>query len=72
MSGEYALARRHFEALLEEGSASGMSPDVMGRALFHEIVQSWLEDRLWTDVADELRFAADNLDPDTDFEFIRP
>lgn len=72
MSSEYARARRHLDALIEEASASGASTDVVGRALLHEIIQSWLEERTWNDVADELRFTADSLDPDQDYEFMRP
>ncbi|MBJ20133.1 MAG: hypothetical protein GY910_26265 [bacterium] len=72
MSGEHARARRHLDALLQEALSDGISSDVIGRALLNEIIQSWLEERTWTDIADELRFIADNLDPEQDYEFMRP
>jgi hypothetical protein len=72
MSSEYSRARRHLDALIDEASTSGVSTDVVGRALLHEIIQSWLKKRTWNDVADELRFTADSLDPGQDYEFMRP
>jgi hypothetical protein len=72
MSSEYELAREAFGALLGRAEASQADPDVLGRALLNEIVSFWRETRSWTDVAEELRFTADSLDPETDFEFMRP
>ena len=72
MSSEYELARESFAALMRQARASQADPDVLGRALLNEIISFWRETRSWTDVAEELRFTADSLDPDTDFEFMRP
>jgi len=72
VSGEHARARRHLDTLIGEANADGVPTDLIGRALLHEIIHSWLEERTWSDVADELRFTADSLDPDQDYEFIRP
>jgi len=36
------------------------------------IVSKYLEARTVADVQSELRFVAENCDPDTDFVFIRP
>lgn len=72
MSGEYELARASFAALLSEAESAQADPDVLGRALLNEIVSFWRKTRSWTDVAEELRFTADSLDPETDFEFMRP
>lgn len=72
MSDEYRLARESFATLLAEANAVQADADVIGRALLHEIVSFWRETRSWTDVAEELRFVAESLDPDTDFEFMRP
>jgi hypothetical protein len=66
------MARRHLEALFSEAADAGVSKDAIARALLNEILRSWIEDRPWTDVADELRFTADHLDPDQDFMFMRP
>ena len=69
MSDQQDLARKHLEALLAEAQ---IAKDVAGRAMLAQLVECWLEDRKWQDVASELRFTADSIDPDTDFEFMRP
>lgn len=72
MSEQQTLARKHFEALMADAQTAKVPKDVVGRALLARLVEHWLEDRNWEDVANELRFTADSLDPDTDFEFMRP
>jgi hypothetical protein len=72
MSGQQDLARKHLEALLAEAQIAKIPKDVAGRAMLAQLVECWLEDRKWQDVASELRFTADSIDPDTDFEFMRP
>jgi hypothetical protein len=37
-----------------------------------EVTALWLQARPWRDVASELEFHAGSLDPDADFEFMRP
>jgi hypothetical protein len=66
------IARRHLEAMLEEAKRSGVPNDILGRTLLDQIIQLWLRERSHDDVASELKFAAEHLDPDTDFEFMRP
>jgi amino acid transporter len=72
VSTENDLVRKHFDALLADGKSAGVPPDVLGRALLARLVELWLAERGWEDVASELRFTADGLDPDQDFEFMRP
>lgn len=72
MSEQQTLARKHFEALMADAQTAKVPKDVVGRALLAQLVEHWLEVRNWEDVANELRFTADSLDPDTDFEFMRP
>lgn len=72
MSVEQELVRKHFDTLLEEGRAAGIPTDVIGRTALARLVELWLTERGWQDVASELRFTADSLDPDQDFEFMRP
>lgn len=72
MSVEYDLAKHHLQALVRETDEAGVPSDVVHRALLNELVASWQKSRAWNDVADELRFTADSLDPETDFEFMRP
>jgi hypothetical protein len=72
MSEQQDLARKHLEALMAEAQTAKVPKDVVGRALLAQLIESWLENRDWENVASELRFTADSLDPDTDFEFMRP
>lgn len=67
-----AIARRHFEASLAEARAFGLDPDVVCRSILGMVVTNYLERRSIADVQSELRFVADNCDPDTDYIFMRP
>jgi len=66
------IARRHFAATLAEAEAAGCGHDAVCRALLGLVVAKYLESRKVPDVQSELRFIADNCDPDTDFAFMRP
>ena len=66
------IARRHFEAALGEAEAGGLDQDGLCRALLSLIVSKYLTTRDVADVQSELRFVADNCDPDADFMFMRP
>ena len=66
------IASRHFAAAMAETEAEGQDADGICRALLGLIVTKYLESRPVADVQSELRFVADNCDPDTDFMFMRP
>ena len=66
------IARRHFSAAVTEADAAGVGHDAVCRALLGLVVAKYLESRQVADVQSELRFVADNCDPDTDFAFMRP
>jgi len=66
------IAKRHFAATLAEAEAAGHDDDAICRALLGLVVAKYLERRKVGDVQSELRFVADNCDPDTDFAFMRP
>jgi hypothetical protein len=66
------LAKRHFSAAIAEAEGSGLEADSVCRALLGLVVSKFLEGREVADVQSELRFVADNCDPDTDFMFMRP
>ena len=66
------IANRHFTAALEEAKAEGADADALCRSLLGLIVSAYLETRSVADVQSELRYVADNCDPDTDFAFMRP
>jgi hypothetical protein len=66
------IAQRHFAAALKEADGAGLGHDSLCRALLGLIVAEYLTTRGVADVQSELRFVADNCDPDTDFMFMRP
>jgi hypothetical protein len=66
------IAKRHFSAAMAEAERSGAGDDAVSRALLSLVVAKYLESRQLADVQSELRFVADNCDPDTDFMFMRP
>ena len=66
------IARRHFFAAVAEAETAGLGDDAICRALLGLVVAKYLESRTTADVQSELRFVADNCDPDTDFAFMRP
>lgn len=72
MTDDRALVRRHLDELFADAERSGAPADLIGRLLLEEVTQLWLKSRPWRDVAAELEFHARSLDPDSDFEFMRP
>jgi hypothetical protein len=66
------IAQRHFSAAIADAESAGQSADSICRALLSLLVTKYLESRSVADVQSELRFVADNCDPDTDFMFMRP
>jgi len=66
------IANRHFAAAVAEAKIAGLDADAVCRSLLGLVVAKYLETRSVSDVQSELRFLADNCDPDTDFAFMRP
>lgn len=66
------IAKRHFSAALADAKSAGLDHDTLCRSLLGLVVSKYLENRSVADVQSELRFIADNCDPDTDFAFMRP
>ena len=50
----------------------GKAPTAYAARMLGLVVSKYLESRGVSDVQSELRFVADNCDPDTDFMFMRP
>ncbi|MDZ4866844.1 MAG: hypothetical protein SGI91_05940 [Alphaproteobacteria bacterium] len=66
------IARRHFAAAMADCAAVGHDADAVARAMLSAAVASMLERRGVADVRSELLAAAENVDPDTDYAFMRP
>jgi hypothetical protein len=66
------IAKLHFDAAIAAAEADNLDSDSVCRALLGLVVSKYLESRAVSDVQSELRFVADNCDPDTDIMFMRP
>ena len=66
------IARTHFAAAMEQARAESQDLDAVARAFLSAAVTSFLERRSVADVRTEILSAADNVDPDTDYMFMRP
>jgi hypothetical protein len=66
------IAQRHFASAITEAETAGLGTDSLCRSLLGLVVSQYLIARGVEDVQAELRFVADNCDPDTDFMFMRP
>ena len=62
----------HLDAALTEATERKMSSDAVARVLFEQALRIWKENRPPEDIRAELIEAADHLDPDEDFMFMRP
>ena len=66
------IARKHFAAAMAAAKVEGQDGDALARNMFALAVASMLERRSVADVRAELLAAAENVDPDTDYMFMRP
>jgi hypothetical protein len=66
------VAQRHFSAAVDEAGTTGIGHEAVCRALLSLVISKYLETRSVADIQAELRFIAENCDPDTDFMFMRP
>jgi hypothetical protein len=66
------IARRCFETALRDAADAGVASDAIARSMLSLAISAFLKERSVNDVRDELLAAADNIDPDTDYVFMRP
>lgn len=68
----YGWARQELEAALLRAQEQGHDRQLALRALLAEVVELSRQSRGVEDLAQELMFLADNLDPERDYAFMRP
>ncbi len=66
------LVNSHLEQLLILTKEKGVPEDLVGRLLVGAAIGIWKKSRSVKDIAAELEFTIENLDPDTEYPFIRP
>ncbi|MDP2123678.1 MAG: hypothetical protein Q8J92_04785 [Parvibaculum sp.] len=72
MTSARDIVEPHIEAMLKEAEAAQASTDAVARIMFEQAVRIWRGIRKPEDIRAELIEAADHLDPDEDFMFMRP
>ena len=66
------IVTRHVEAALKEAEAEKIPADTIGRLLFEKVLHIYRAERSPEDIASELISAAENINPDEDYMFMRP
>ena len=66
------ISSKHLKAAITEAGEIGYRADEVASAMFSEVIRVWREEKTPTQIADELTAAIDNIDPDTDYTFMRP
>ncbi|MEQ9519067.1 MAG: hypothetical protein RLN89_06465 [Parvibaculum sp.] len=72
MASARQIATKHIEAALAEAAAERLPAESIARIMFEKALHIYKETRSIEDIAAELNSAAENLDPDTDYMFMRP
>ena len=70
--GVHQWARQELQGCLGRAQEQGFDPLLSLRALLSEAVELNRLERDVADLAQELQFLADNLDPERDYAFMRP
>jgi hypothetical protein len=72
MSSAFEITRRHMQAALQEGEAHRIPADVIARAFLDQVLDIYRAGRSFSDIASELSYLIENLDPEGDHTFMRP
>jgi hypothetical protein len=66
------LVKKHIDAAVAEAGDDGHPPDAVARTMLSFVIEIYRSNREADDIRAELQYAMDNLDPDQDYEFMRP
>ena len=72
MSSAFEISRSHMQAALKEGEAQKIPADVIARAFLDQVLEIYRTGRSLADIASELNYHIENLDPEGDHTFMRP
>jgi hypothetical protein len=72
LMGVHGWAQQELQRGLEAARQAGYEPQLYLRALLSAVVEQSKQGRAVADLAQELRFLADNLDDGRDYGFMRP
>jgi hypothetical protein len=66
------LVKKHLDAAVAEAGEQGHPPDIVARTALSFVIEIYRQNRDIDDIKSELQYAIDNLDPDQEYEFMRP
>lgn len=66
------IASDFFQAALRAADEAKIPHDVIGRYMLGQVLSAFLKTRTIADVKGELLAASENIDPETDYIFMRP
>jgi hypothetical protein len=72
MSNAFEISTRYMNAALEAGAETKIPADIIARAMLDRVLEVYRAGRSLEDIASELGFHIDNLDPEGDHNFMRP
>lgn len=72
MASISTIVKKHVEAAVAEAGETGYSREEVARSMMSFVMQIYRENRPVEDIAEELRYIIDNLDPDEQYAFMRP
>jgi uncharacterized protein (DUF362 family) len=72
MADIWSIVHPHVEAAVAEAAKAGHPSDTVGRALLGMSIDLFRRSRGIDDIRRELEAALENLDPDEDYNFMRP
>lgn len=72
MSNAFEISTKYMNAALEAAALAKIPADAVARAFLERVLEIYRTERSLEDIASELSFHIDNLDPDGDHMFMRP
>jgi len=72
MASISSIVRKHVDAAVAEAAETGYSAEDTARSMLSFVMQIYRENREIPQIAEELIYIIDNLDPDQEYAFMRP
>lgn len=66
------VVKKHLDAAVAEAGEQGHPPEIVARTALSFVIEIYRKHRDVDDIRTELQYAIDNLDPDQEYEFMRP
>lgn len=72
MASISSIVKKHVDAAVAEAGETGYSAEDTARSMLSFVMAIYRENREIPEIAEELRYIIDNLDPDEQYAFMRP